>query len=82
MKIRWTKGLNKQLASDIREGYKEALVLRRRLSQMLLDIIEEKRKVQVTESFYDNPNWAYLQADKAGYERALRDVLELISEEN
>jgi len=80
MKVRWTHGLDEQNASDIRQFYKESGVLRRRLAKMLYDIIEEKRRGQVLESLYDSPNWAYLQADRAGYERALRDVIDLITE--
>jgi hypothetical protein len=28
---------------------------------------------------FDNPSWAYKQADKNGYERALLEIIELIS---
>lgn len=80
MKVRWTNGLDEQNTKDIKQLYKESLRIRQRLNQMLVDIIEEKRKGQTLESHYDSPNWAYHQADRVGYERAIRDVIELISE--
>lgn len=80
MKVRWTHGLDPQNTEDIKQLYKESGILRRRIQKMLTDIIEEKRRGQVLESLYDSPNWAYLQADRTGYERALREVIDLIIE--
>lgn len=80
MDRRWTVGLDDQNTSDIRQLYKESSILRKRLQKMLTDLIEEKRKGQVLATHYDSPNWAYLQADRIGYERALRDVIDLIAE--
>lgn len=78
MKTSWKKGLDAQQASDIEQRFKEAGLVRRRLDVLLREMIEEKRNGSVAERLYDSPNWAYLQADRAGYERALRDVISLI----
>jgi len=80
MKISWTKGLSEQKAKDIKQKFKESSLLRRRLKAMLADIIKDKRKSQVSLKNYNNPNWPYLQADHAGYERAIRDVMEIIQD--
>jgi len=80
MDRRWTLNLDEQVAKDMRQWFKESGPLRRRLQKILTDIIEEKRVGQTLESKYDNPNWAYLQADRAGYERALRNIIDLINE--
>lgn len=80
MKVRWIHGLDTQNTSDIKQLFKESLAIRKRLNVMLTNMIEEKRKGQVLETLYDSPNWAYIQADRTGYERALRDVIELITE--
>lgn len=80
MKTRWSMGLDEQNTKDIKQLYKEASRIRGRLNQMLVDIINEKRKGATLESLYDSPNWAYLQADRVGYERAIRDIIELIGE--
>lgn len=82
MKIRWKQGLEPQVQKDLESFYKESKVIRGRLTQMLRDIIEEKRAASVAAVTYDNPNWAYLQADRVGYERALRDVMELINDKD
>ncbi len=79
MKVSWTKGVDKELAIDIRQNFKESLVMRKRLAQLL----EEKAEVSLAASrskvTYDNPNWALLQADAVGYQRALQEVISLIA---
>lgn len=80
MKIRWTLGLDEQNTKDIKQLYKEASRIRGRLNQMLVDIIDEKRKGATLESLYDSPSWSYIQADRNGYERAIRDIIDLIGE--
>lgn len=80
MKVAWTSKLDKEVASGIRQSYKEALLIRKRLTEML----EEKSKVSVRSSHskdgYECANWAYKQADARGYERALREVMDLLKE--
>lgn len=80
MKTLWTAGLGKEETVDVRQNFKEALVLRKRLSE----ILEKKQETSVRESRskegYDSPNWAYLQADRRGYERALQEIVDLLSE--
>lgn len=80
MKVSWTKGLTKELAAELRANFKESLVLRRRLVKLLEDKIDTSAKQARAESGYDNANWAYLQADARGYERALSDIISLIDE--
>ena len=80
MKIVWKRGLDDQQTKDLEQRYKEAGLLRRRLDVLLRDMIESTRAGAVAERQYDSPNWAYLQADRAGYERALRDIISLIED--
>lgn len=80
MKASWTSGLNKELATDVRINFKEALVIRRRLVKMLNDKIDASAKEGRSKVLYDNPNWALLQADQRGYERAISDIINLIDE--
>ena len=80
MKTCWTQGINKELAIDITQNYKESLVMRRQLVNILNSKIEQNRKEESSKSLFDNPNWALLQSNKMGYERALRDIIELILE--
>lgn len=81
MKIAWTKGLDKEQAQDVRGNYKEALVMRRRLVAMLRDRVDASAKAGRSKDLYDTPNWAYLQADARGYERAISEIIEFILEE-
>lgn len=80
MKISWTKGVDKELTVDIKQNYKESLVLRRRLVVMLEDKCSASTKASRAKDGYDSANWAYLQADARGYERALQEVISLISD--
>lgn len=80
MKILWKTGLDVQQVKDLEQRYKEASFVRNRLEVLLREIIEQKRAGAVAERLYDSPNWAYLQADRAGYERALRDIISLIED--
>jgi hypothetical protein len=80
LKTVWTSGLAKELANEVRTNYKESLVLRRRLAKLLEDKADASVKNSRSKLLYDNPNWALLQADQRGYERAVMEILELISE--
>ena len=42
--------------------------------------MEENLKNQLLKGGYDTPNWAQLQADAVGYNRALQEILKLIEE--
>jgi hypothetical protein len=79
MKQSWTKGLDKQVQKDVEQNFKESSVMRRRLVQLLLDRIESSAREGRLKDLYESPSWAYLQADKRGYERAMQEVIDLIS---
>lgn len=76
----WTHGVEKQLAIDIKQNFKESIVMRRRLAVLLQEEIEENRKSANALALYDSPNWAYQQADRVGYERAIRKFMQLITD--
>ena len=78
MKTSWIKGLNDQDKLDLESSYKASTVLRRRLIELLKEKAELANKNARSKMTYDNPNWAYLQADKVGYERALHEIIELL----
>ena len=78
MKTSWTKGLEKEAIIDVTQNYKESVVLRKRLIVMLEEKIDVSAKKTRSEAGYESPNWAFLQADARGYERALSDVISLL----
>lgn len=82
MKTSWVRGLDKERTIDVRQSFKEALVIRRRLKDMLTEKQEASLRVSRSRGLYDSPNWAYMQADASGYERALEEVMALLEDEN
>lgn len=76
----WTLGVTKELATDITQNYKESVVMRRRLRQLLLDKSEVYAREADSKATYDSPNWAYIQADRVGYARAIREIISLIED--
>jgi hypothetical protein len=79
MKCSWTKGLTSD-DKKLMEGYfLESPLLRERLASIIEDKILLRNKSLYALKAYESPSWAYEQADGRGYERALSEVLELIS---
>lgn len=80
MKVSWTKGVGKELAIDITQNFKESLVMRKRLVALLEEKASLSTKASRSKDGYDSANWAYLQADARGYERALFEIISLITD--
>lgn len=81
MKSSWTHSLNAELAKAVQADYVGSAALRKRLKEMLVDKIISSRTALIAQDGYESPSWAYRQADGIGYERALKYVISLISEE-
>lgn len=79
MKTTWTKGLEPQKATEIKQEFIGGALLRERLITLLTEKQDNSLKKSRNEEAYANANWAYLQADARGYERALSEVISLIS---
>lgn len=80
MKTTLTKGLEPLQAKEITIEYLGSQALRKRLVGLLIEKQELLRKNRVSESTYESPNWAYLQADLVGYQRALNEAISLLSD--
>jgi hypothetical protein len=79
MKTVWTKGLTGQEKEEMTNSFVSSAHARSRLSFIIEEKIEAKRKANVSEERYESPGWAYQQADAVGYERAMREILSIIS---
>lgn len=79
MKTSWTKGLSPDKKEEIKREFDASGVFRERLKQILEEKIESTRKGSVSKDAYQSANWAYLQADAVGAQRALEEVISLIS---
>lgn len=49
---------------------------------LLLEKIDASAKEGRLKELYESPSWPYLQADKRGYERAMQEIIDLISDVN
>lgn len=74
----WHKGVQDETeVKEIKETVLRAAPALERLQKILNQKLEGRKPTKRAD--YDNPNWPYLQADWVGYERALTEVLNLIT---
>lgn len=79
LKTVWYTGLDEDQKKELRADFISAQVLRKRLTKILNDKIETKRTMMRNDDNYEKANWNYLMADSLGYERALQEIISLIS---
>lgn len=82
MKTTWTKGLTPEQETELRKDFVGSIILRKRLKELLEEKSKSSRDATLSKKCYETPNWAYLQADAIGYERAISEIISLIYEEN
>lgn len=80
MKTIITKGLEPDVAKEIRGDFKSSHLIRKRLITIIEDKIDDARKGLRQKVNYSNSSWAFLQADGMGYERALHEIISLLDE--
>jgi len=80
MKQSWIQGLDTDRAAQLTRDYVGAATLRKRMEELLMLKIKASNAVTRKKEAYEISNWAYLQADAIGYERALLEVISIISE--
>ena len=78
MKTSWTKGLDVDEKKEVTLSFNASAVLRLRLEALLEEKIVSADKDSYSKEGYDCPNWAYKQADLAGYKRAIKDTISLL----
>lgn len=74
----WFKGIEPDYVSEIRGDYASSFITRKRLTQILEDKKESNMKGCLSKDNYDSPNWAMIQADNIGYQRALEEIIKLL----
>lgn len=67
------------LSQDQREVFKRQLSSSKDVLEKLKEIIENKRKETILSEDYESPSWAYKQADRNGYNRALTEILNILN---
>jgi len=78
MKTSWLSGLEPDAKKQMEDYFKSSPLLRERLVHILENKITSRHKRGLSLEEFDSPSWAYKQADKNGYERAMLEVIELI----
>lgn len=66
------------LPRDQQDGFKKQVSSAKDVLEKLELIIQGKMKEVTLSEDYDNPSWAYKQADRNGYNRALTEVLNIL----
>jgi hypothetical protein len=74
MKTIWFMDLPK----DQQEGFKRQVSSAKDVLEKLEHILNSKKKEVVLSEDYDSSSWAYKQADRNGYNRALTEVLNIL----
>lgn len=80
MKTIWNKGLTAQKREELKRDFDASATTRERLKVILEEKIESSRSSVRQSNTYDSPSWALLQADSIGYERAMHEIISIISE--
>lgn len=74
MKTIWFMDLPK----DEQEGFKREVKSAKNVLDKLEQIVKHKIKEIVVLDDYDSPSWAYKQADRNGYNRALTEIINIL----
>lgn len=79
MKTVWTKGLEPDAVKLLKGDFISSQVVRKRLVEIAEDKLESSVKESRSKENYESISWPYLQADCRGYERALQEIISLLS---
>jgi hypothetical protein len=82
MKTVLLKNLTDQQKDEMRQTFAHAAFLRSQLTVILNEKINASNKIVRSKDAYGIANWAFLQADAVGYERALTEVISLLTHES
>lgn len=74
MKTIWFMDLPK----DEQDGFKKEVKSAKNVLDKLEQIVQKKIKEIVVLDDYDSPSWAYKQADRNGYNRALTEIINIL----
>lgn len=69
---------SKEQETELRQSFVAALPLRRALEKVMADKINASQNASVLKDGYDTPNWSLKQADNVGYQRAMKEILNLL----
>lgn len=76
MQTLWFQHLKDPAKRDL---FKKDVAASEKVLDRLREICYNKIKVESSLVDYNSPSWAYRQADQLGYNRALKEIMELIT---
>jgi hypothetical protein len=79
MKAALLTGLTDQEKDEVRQSFAASSRFREKLREVLRMRVNANNKTVRSKDSYGVANWAYLQADAVGYERALVEVISLLT---
>lgn len=83
MKSDWWKHLKTEDAKAERKRLVEnSKLMREAMLEILQAKLTSRDAQQISQSAYDSPSWAYLQADSNGYKRAVVEMIDLLTIED
>jgi len=77
MKSSMYKGLSKEDKEAMKDLFEKSRLLRLRYKDVLEDKLRTSRDKSEGKDSYDSPNWALVQADQIGYNRAISELINL-----
>jgi len=79
MKSTWVStSMDAERKEEIKKAFTASTVIRSRLKEIAAHKQISAVKACQSKNLYDSPNWALLQADSRGYERALEEIKSLL----
>lgn len=77
MQTVWLADLPPKEAQQFKQTVLGSVKVLDKASQIVYNMIKSQERVSVTD--YESPSWAYRQADRNGYIRALEQVIKLLN---
>lgn len=80
MKISILAGMTAEEKDMLKKEFHENSLLRKRLVAMLEERAMQNYKDLINTNSFDNPNWAYKQAEGVGYSRGISEIITLLND--
>ena len=81
MKQSFFKGMAKEEAALLEKEFMESSLMRRSIAKVLQNKIEANRRLAIGISSFESPSWAFLQAYTNGFEKAMTDIISILTTE-
>jgi len=77
--LQWTKGVSGEAKDQLELAVRHSTVALGRFKKMLEEKLVGLESQETKSDAYENPSWAYFQADLNGSKRAYKEMIALLS---